>query len=220
MVQLPATAAIEYVAACCITRTRTITKTKTKTKTETRTKIRTRTKTITKTKTGTITKIVPGCLCPFPPSSADFNIARRVATHSVAWRRLEHPLLPPGAGAAGRRHHQTPATCIKGRATVAMHSPWSSTFSVRRSLRPTLYIYMPTVRGVAKGCGLHRTGCYLLGAAKEFLPLSRLARDLQSLHRRVWSPKNSLNYTMPKSMDENEKKIITLPVGHNNKRKF
>ena len=38
MVQLPATAAIEYVAACCITRTR------------------------------TITKIVPGCLCPFPPS--------------------------------------------------------------------------------------------------------------------------------------------------------
>ena len=27
MVQLPATAAIEYVAACCITRTRTITKT-------------------------------------------------------------------------------------------------------------------------------------------------------------------------------------------------
>ena len=33
MVQLPATAAIEYVAACCITRTRTITKTKTKTKT-------------------------------------------------------------------------------------------------------------------------------------------------------------------------------------------
>ena len=57
MVQLPATTAIEYVAACCITRTRMITKTKTKTKIETRTKI------------GTITKIVPGCLCPFPPSS-------------------------------------------------------------------------------------------------------------------------------------------------------
>ena len=60
MVQLPATAAIKYVAACCITRTRTITKTKTKTKT--RTKIRTRTKTRTKTgtkmKIGTITKIV------------------------------------------------------------------------------------------------------------------------------------------------------------------
>ena len=69
MVQLPATAAIEYVAACCITRTRTTTKTKTKSKTETRTKIRARTKTRTKTKIGTITKIVPGCLCPFPPSS-------------------------------------------------------------------------------------------------------------------------------------------------------
>ena len=53
MVQLPATAAIEYVAACCITRTGTITKTKTK----------------TRTKIGRITKIVPGCLCPFPPSS-------------------------------------------------------------------------------------------------------------------------------------------------------
>ena len=49
MVQLPATAAIEYVAARCITRTRTKTK--------------------TRTKTGTITKIVPGCLYPFPPSS-------------------------------------------------------------------------------------------------------------------------------------------------------
>ena len=44
MVQLPATAAIEYVATCCITRTRT----------------RTKTKTGTKTKIGTITKIVRG----------------------------------------------------------------------------------------------------------------------------------------------------------------
>jgi len=52
MVQLPATAAMEYVAARCITRTRTITKTKTKTKT--------RTKTGTKTKIGTITKIARG----------------------------------------------------------------------------------------------------------------------------------------------------------------
>ena len=60
MVQLPATAAIEYVDACCITRTRTITKTKTKTKTKTRTKTRTRTKTGTKTKIGTITKTVLG----------------------------------------------------------------------------------------------------------------------------------------------------------------
>ena len=79
MVQLPATAAIEYVATCCrtrtITRTRTKMKTRTKTKTKTRTKIRTRTKTGTKMKTGTktkigmITKTVRGALCPFPPSS-------------------------------------------------------------------------------------------------------------------------------------------------------
>ena len=39
MVQLPATAAIEYVAACCRTRTRTKTKTKTKTKIRTRKKL-------------------------------------------------------------------------------------------------------------------------------------------------------------------------------------
>ena len=37
MVQLPATAAIEYVAACCTTRTRTRTKTKTKIGTITKT---------------------------------------------------------------------------------------------------------------------------------------------------------------------------------------
>ena len=54
MVQLPATAAIEYVAACCITRTRTITKTKTGTKTGTKTKI------------GTITKIVRGAYARSP----------------------------------------------------------------------------------------------------------------------------------------------------------
>jgi len=65
MVQLPATAAIEYVAACCITRTRTTTETKTKTETKTRTKIRTR----TKTKIGTITKIVRGVM----PVPAKFN---------------------------------------------------------------------------------------------------------------------------------------------------
>jgi len=48
MVQLPATAAIEYVAACCGTRTRT------------------RTKTGTKTKIGTITKTVRGAYARFP----------------------------------------------------------------------------------------------------------------------------------------------------------
>jgi len=73
MVQLPATAAIEYVAACCITRTRTMTKTKTKTKTKTRTKIRTRTKTGTKTKIGTITKIVRGAYAPSPKFNAYTN---------------------------------------------------------------------------------------------------------------------------------------------------
>jgi len=48
MVQLPATAAIEYVAACCGTRTRTRTR--------------------TKTKIGTITKIVRGAYARPPPS--------------------------------------------------------------------------------------------------------------------------------------------------------
>jgi len=48
MVQLPATAAIEYVAACCRTRTRT------------------RTKTGTKTKIGTITKTVLGAYARSP----------------------------------------------------------------------------------------------------------------------------------------------------------
>ena len=48
MVQLPATAAIEYVAACC------------------RTKTKTRTKTGTKTKIGTITKTAQGPYARFP----------------------------------------------------------------------------------------------------------------------------------------------------------
>ena len=56
MVQLPATAAIENVAACCITKMRT----------KIRTKTRTRTKTGTKTKIGTITKIVRGAYARSP----------------------------------------------------------------------------------------------------------------------------------------------------------
>jgi len=44
MVQLPATAAIEYVAACCTTRTRTRTRTKMKTRTKTETKTKTKTR--------------------------------------------------------------------------------------------------------------------------------------------------------------------------------
>ena len=58
MVQLPATTAIEYIAACCRTRTRT--KTETEIKTKTRTKIRMRMKTRIKTKTGMKTKSVRG----------------------------------------------------------------------------------------------------------------------------------------------------------------
>ena len=92
MVQLPATAAIEYVAACCITRTRTITKTKTKTKTKTRTKIRTRTKTRTKTgtktgtkkKIGTITKIVRGAYARSPQVQCLYAPSRLSVTSDVA----------------------------------------------------------------------------------------------------------------------------------------
>ena len=87
MVQLPATAAIEYVAACCITRTRTITITKTKTNTKTRTK----TKTGTKTKIGTITKTVRGAYarspqvqCVYELSIGFLCLARSMVTLLVA----------------------------------------------------------------------------------------------------------------------------------------
>ena len=86
MVQLPATAAIEYVDACCITRTRTITKTKTKTESKTRTKIRTRTKTRTKTKTGTITKIVRGAYDRSPQVQCLYAPSRLSVPSVVAWR--------------------------------------------------------------------------------------------------------------------------------------
>jgi len=56
MVQLPATAALEYVAACCRTRTRTKTKTGTKTG--------------MKTKIGTITKTVRGPFARSPKFNA------------------------------------------------------------------------------------------------------------------------------------------------------
>ena len=82
MVQLPATAAIENVAARCITRTRTITKTKTKTKTKTRTKIRTKRKTRTKTKIGTITKIVRGAYARSPQVQC-LNAPFRLSVPSV-----------------------------------------------------------------------------------------------------------------------------------------
>jgi len=76
MVQLPATAAIEYVAACCRTRTRTITKTKTKT----RTKIR------TWTKIGTITKIVRGAYARSPQVQCLYALSRLSVPSIVAWR--------------------------------------------------------------------------------------------------------------------------------------
>jgi len=86
MVQLPATAAIEYVAACCITRTRTITKTKTKTRTKIRTrmKTRTRTKTGTKTKIGMITKIVRGAYARSPQVQCLYESSRLSVPSVVA----------------------------------------------------------------------------------------------------------------------------------------
>ena len=92
MVQLPATAAIEYVAACCRTRTGTRTRTKTKTtmktktttKTKTRTKIGTRTKTGTKTKIGTITKIVRGAYARYPQVQCLYAPSRFSVTSDVA----------------------------------------------------------------------------------------------------------------------------------------
>ena len=70
MVQLPATAAIEYVAACCITRTRTITKMKTK----------------TKTKIGTITKIVRGAYARSPQVQCLYAPSGLSVPSVVAWR--------------------------------------------------------------------------------------------------------------------------------------
>ena len=90
MVQLPATAAIEYVAACC--RTKTWTKTETKTETKTRTKIRSRTKTRTKTKTGTKTKIgmititVRGAYAHSPQVQCVYAPSRLSVPSIVAWR--------------------------------------------------------------------------------------------------------------------------------------
>ena len=66
MVQLPATAAIEYVAACCRTRTRT------------------RTKTGTKTKIGTITKIVRGAYVRSPKVQCVYEPSRLSVPNIVA----------------------------------------------------------------------------------------------------------------------------------------
>ena len=84
IVQLPATAAIEYVAACCRTRTRTRTKTRTRTRTRTRTK--TGTKTWTKTKIGTITKTVLGAYARSPQVQCMYAPSRLSVPSILAWR--------------------------------------------------------------------------------------------------------------------------------------
>ena len=68
MVQLPATAAIEYVAACCRTRTRT------------------KTKTGTKTKIGTITKTVRGPYARSPQVQYVCAPSGLSVPSNVAWR--------------------------------------------------------------------------------------------------------------------------------------
>ena len=100
MVQLPATAAIEYVAACCRTRTRMRTKTGTKTKigmitrtitkTKTETKTRTKIRTITKTKTGTITKTVLGAYARSPQVQCIYAPSRLSVPSILAWRTNRH----------------------------------------------------------------------------------------------------------------------------------
>jgi len=81
MVQLPATAAIEYVAACCRTRTRT------------------RTKTGTKTNIGTITKTVRGAYarspqvqCLYAPSRLSYL---RCPNFQGMWRWTDPDILHP-----------------------------------------------------------------------------------------------------------------------------
>jgi len=68
IVQLPATAAIEYVAACCRTRTRT------------------RMKTGTKTKIGTITKTVRVAYARSPQVQCVYEPSRLSVPSIVAWR--------------------------------------------------------------------------------------------------------------------------------------
>jgi len=70
MVQLPATAAIEYVAACCRTRTRT----------------RTKMKTGTKTKIGTITKTVRGPYAHSPKVQYVYAPSGLSVPSNVAWQ--------------------------------------------------------------------------------------------------------------------------------------
>ena len=83
MVQLPATAAIEYVAACCRTRTRT------------------RTKTRTKTKTGAITETVLGAYARSPQVQCIYAPSRLSVPSILAWRTKKRETRPPSS--AGSR---------------------------------------------------------------------------------------------------------------------
>jgi len=74
MVQLPATTAIEYVAACCRTGTRTRTKTGTKMKTGKKTKI------------GTITKTVLGAYARSPQVQCVYAPSRLSVPSIVVWQ--------------------------------------------------------------------------------------------------------------------------------------
>ena len=85
MVQLPATAAIEYVAACCRTRTRTRTKTKTKT----------RTKITTRTKIGTITKTIRGPYVRSPQVQYVYAPSELSVPSNITWQTKKPQTRPP-----------------------------------------------------------------------------------------------------------------------------
>jgi len=117
MVQLPATAAIEYVAACCITRTRTITITKTKTNTKTRTK----TKTGTKTKIGTITKTVRGAYARSPQVQYVYAPSRLSVPSNVAWRTNKQTIKPDKLGLLSPRGVDPRSPNFRGYVEVDAH---------------------------------------------------------------------------------------------------
>ena len=103
MVRLPATAAIEYVAACCRTRTRT----------------RTKKKTGTKTKIGTTTKTVRGPYARSPQSQYVYAPSGLSVPSNVAWRtcrQKKRQTRPPIS--AGSR---PPLTKFSGYVEVGAH---------------------------------------------------------------------------------------------------
>ena len=83
----------------------------------------------------------------------------------------------------------------------------------RRSAKPALNrrlsrtFFRPASRGLAKST-VAQPEIFFGRRPAANSAAYRTTRDLRSINRRVWSPKNSLNYTMPKSMDENEKKSL------------